>query len=84
MILGLASRDEVLILRDVVSAGDVFDADKSVSVLIHCAEGALNHGQFARGELVSEASNELFVRDVTISINIVGAHEALQVNLLGE
>jgi phosphoheptose isomerase len=48
--------DEILVLGNVVSASDVLNTDKSISILVHGLEGTLNHSQLAFGELVSESS----------------------------
>jgi len=65
------------VFAHIESTSDIFHSDKSVSVLIHAAEGALDHSQLALGKLVTEASNELLVIDAAIAIDVVGAHEAL-------
>jgi hypothetical protein len=56
LISGLRLVDEILVLGNVVSASDVLNTDKSISVLVHSLEGTFNHSQLAFGELVSESS----------------------------
>ena len=56
LISGLRLVDEILVLGNVVSASDVLNTDKSISVLVHGLEGTFNHSQLAFGELVSESS----------------------------
>ena len=84
LVSGLRFRDEVFVLIHNVSPSDVVNANEPVSILVHGFESALNHGQFTRAQLVSESSNELFVADVAISINIVGREKTLEINFLGE
>lgn len=84
LVFGLSSSDEIFVLSYTIFSSYVVGADKSVSILVHAGESALNHGQFARRKLISESSNELFIADVAITIDVIGAQEALQINFLRE
>lgn len=81
---GFLAVDEVLVFRHVVNLVNIIDADGPVAAFVHHLEYLVDHVLSALGEWVSEAADELFVGDVAITIDIVVAHEGLDLDDFGE
>ena len=80
----LLAVDEVLVLRHVVNSVNIIDADGAIVGPVNEIEGLLNHVLSALSKWVSETTDELLVSDVTILVDIVEAHEGLNLDDLGE
>ena len=80
----LLAIDEVLVLRNVVNGVNIINADGAVVGSVDEVEGLLDHVLSALSEWVSQTTDELLISDVTILVDIVEAHQGLNLDDLGE
>lgn len=80
----LLAIDEVLVLRNVVNGVNIINADGAVVGSVDEVEGLLDHVLSALSEWVSQTTDELLISDVTILVDIVVAHQGLNLDDLGE
>ena len=80
----LLAIDEVLVLRNVVNGVNIINADGAVVGSVDEVEGLLDHVLSALTEWVSQTTDELLISDVTILVDIVVAHQGLNLDDLGE
>ena len=84
LLSGLPSINEVLVVGHVINCVDVLDRDSAIVAAIDKVKGLVDHGLTASSEWVSQATDELLVGDVAISINIVVFHKGLNLDHFGE
>lgn len=81
---GLASFKEFGVHGDIVDSGDIVDFNLAGSILIEHGKGLHDHSLSSLSELISQSTDEFFITDVTITIDIIVLHQGLEFNLLGE
>ena len=71
-------------VRHIVQVGNVFALDYAGAILIQRFESTLNHFHLALAQWIAHPSDEFFVADVAIAVNVVVLHQSLHVGLLWE
>ena len=84
LVASLLAVDEVLVLGNVVDRVNILNAYRAVIAAINHVESLGDHVLLALSQRVSQAADELFVGNVAIAIDIVVAHERLNLDDLGE
>ena len=84
LLSGLSSIDEVLVLRYIIDCVNIFNGDCAIAAAINQSKCLVDHVLAALGKWVTEASNELLVGNVAITVDIVKFHERLNLDNLRE
>ena len=80
----LGAINEVLVLGDVVKNIDISNGDLVGVVTVDQCESLVDHILPALAKGITKATNELLVRDVAITIDIVELHQCLDLDDLRE
>lgn len=84
LVLGGITSEEFGVFADIIDTTDVRDGELARVVFVKHVECLHDHLLAPFGQLVSEATEELFEANSAAAVNVVELHEGLQLNFLGE
>lgn len=84
LFLCFISLNKVFVLTDIIDVTNIAHVDLSRVVFVHLGECFMNDLLSALCEWFSKSSDEFFISNIAISIDIVELHKSLDFDLLGE
>ncbi len=84
LILCLSSFNKIWVCGDIVNLNDISKVNQTRAISVKSVEDLLHHLCTTRGHFIAKTSQELFIRNLAITVNIVVLNECLQLDLLWE
>jgi len=84
LVAGLPAFEELRVHGNIVDSRHVAESDGTVALLVKHAESLLDHALSSLCQLISQATEEFFVSDVPVAVDIVKLHQSLELDLLRE